>query len=138
MAGCLAGQRDWRRITIADGAAIGAPGQYGAGRAPSTPWGSFNFPNFQTTSFVLVRSQSSGTNWELVLNGILAQNYFNFIEVGLTNGQSRFFYPDPLKGLSAFNQNIGANTTQWDWSSLPAGYTWNSGDVGKVVTLGIG
>src|SRR4051812_15487423 len=102
IAACLAGQRDWRRVTVGDGAVIGASGQYGIGQPPSTAWGAINVGTWQSHTIVLLRSQSGGTNFEMVLGGLLTMSVFNFIEVGLSNGQSRFFYPDLTKGLSAF------------------------------------
>jgi hypothetical protein len=125
MAGCLAGQRDWRRVTVGNNSA-----RYGYD--VSTPYGAINFATFQGATIRSFGAQSS-TNFELILSGTLVQTFFNFIEVGLANGQSRFFYPG---AASAFSHP--ATNTQWDWNGLPAGYTWGAADVGAVRFIGIG
>jgi hypothetical protein len=132
VAACLAGQRDWRRVTVGSNGA-----RYGF--STGLVYGSINVNTFQgATILIATAQQSASDNFEVVLTGIRAQGFFNFVEVGLANGQSRFFYPDFAKGLTAFNQNIGPNTTQWDWSSLPVGYTWTAADVGAVRFIGFG
>jgi hypothetical protein len=130
MAACLAGQRDWRRVTIGNDGA----GRFGFARAPLPVYGSINFPNYGAQSILTATSQSSGTNFEIIITGLLPQNVFNDIEVMLANGQSRFFNSLATTGWA---QNAGAGNTQWDWSGLPASYTWNIADVGKILGFNV-
>jgi hypothetical protein len=130
MAACLAGQRDWRRVTIGNDGF----GRFGFARAPLPVYGSINVPGYGAQTILTATSQSSGTNFELIITGLLSQTVFDSIEVLLSNGQSRFFRSN---ATTSWAQNSGAGNTQWDWSGLSAGYTWNVGDVGKVLGFNV-
>lgn len=133
MAACLAGARDWRRVTVGN---AGGGGRFGF--STGLAYGSLNFTSYLGASILILTSQGTpNQNFEVVISGIRPMNFFTAVEVLLSNGQSRFFYTDPTKGLSAFNQNVGVPSTQWDWSGLPVDYTWTVADVGKPLGVNL-
>lgn len=139
MAACLAGQRDWRRVTI--GSSGGGNPTLGYSDPVSINIGAVNVLGWRGNNIfqINVSGLSGAQAFAFALRGILPMTgTFDAIEVGLTNGQSRIFYPDPAKGLTNFNQNVNANSnSEWFWIGLPTNYIWTLADVGKIVTIGI-
>lgn len=139
MAACLAGQRDWRRVTI--GTTGGGAPTLGYSDPVSLNIGAVNVLGWHGNNIFQINVSGFGASqsFAFALRGILPQTgTFDAVEVGMSNGQSRIFYPDPAKGLTAFSQNVNANSnTEWFWSSLPASYIWTTADAGKIVTIGL-
>lgn len=140
MAACLAGQRDWRRVTV--GTTGGGAPTLGYSDPVSLNIGSVNVLGWRGNNIFQIRVSGFSPNpasFSFALRGILPQTgTFDAIELGLANGQSRIFYPDPTKGLTAFSQNVNANSnTEWFWSGLPVGYLWSTSDVGKTMLIGV-
>jgi len=136
MAACLAGQRDWRRVTLATDA-----GNNNIGFSSSVPYGSMTTAS-RTFRGSLVTNVAcglinGGCNIVFGTQG-LPMNFFGAIELGISNGQSRILIPDPTTGgLTGFSTGVGF--TQWSWGSgtVPNGSIWVLSDAGKTLPLGL-
>src|SRR3954466_1770714 len=100
MAACLAGQRDWRRVTI--GTSGGGAPTLGYSDPVSLNIGSVNVLGWHGNNIFQINVSGFGAGpqaFAFALRGILPQTgTFDAVEVGMSNGQSRIFYPDPTKG----------------------------------------
>jgi hypothetical protein len=119
--GCQAGQRDWRRCTVGT-----SGGVYGF----STGLGIGTISTVHRTfrgQTINVLDSGSSTNFRIVFGGLVAQNFFDTLEVLRADGTSLFLRQNLV---DVYGQ--GGGSTEWDWI-IPANSGWTSAENTKTV-----
>jgi hypothetical protein len=131
MAACLAGQRDWRRITLGQD-----PGPNRVGFSIGVPYGSMPAVSraFRGATIAVLDTNLNSVNGRLTLsfqNGFLSTTFVNSVEIALANGQSAIFsINDPT-----VIYNTSSSFTSWNWDSTPL--LWVAADTGKTLSFAL-
>jgi len=127
MQASLAGQREWRRVTVATNG-----GRYGYSFPGGLNMGACNLPVFRGATIGSFYGDTGGSgNMRITFNTAgLPQNFFDCLEIVLASGISRYFrYNDPNVVYGS-----GGGFTEWDWNPLPnPNYAWSAAELGKTV-----
>jgi hypothetical protein len=142
MAACLAGQMDWRRLTV--GHVFSSPSDfYGYSARSGGTYGAISAPNDSFRGHT-VKEAYNGYNpglgigtAQLVLSGTLLQTDVGGVMFGLANGQARYFNSSAATFATLTDATYGGAISVWDWALPSVNYGWSPSETGKVVAFGL-